>query len=147
MKKAMLLFISLFFLSVPAVSALEWANFFVVWDGNIYEITEEEIPSSKIGERIGEVTSQANDMTGDFFGNASNYFPTGTDYFTIDGFSANTAIAVETEEGKWIRAVYAHEAPISWLPVRWSTLSGKLLAGIAVCIAGALVYAVAVSKN
>lgn len=100
MKKVMVAFIAFFFLSLPATDALTWIAFFVVWEGNVYEITEEQVPASEIRERIGEVNSEANDMTGDYYGNASNYFPVGTDYFAIDGVSTVDAVTVEVEEGQ-----------------------------------------------
>ena len=109
-KKILLCFLLIFFTSFT-VKALSWAIVFVVWNGNVYEVTEEEILESEIGKDIGEVKRKANDMTGYYYGDASNFYPKGTKYFEIKDIGNETAIAVEIEKGQWLRAAYVHEAP------------------------------------
>lgn len=110
MKKLPILLLLLFF-TVSSARALEWAYPFVVWNGNVYEVKlEEMIEESEIGKRLGEVETKPHKMTGDHYGNASNYFPIGTNYFEIKGTSTSTAIAIEDNE-QWLVAVYAHKAP------------------------------------
>lgn len=49
-------------------------------------------------------------MTGEYYGNASNYYPKGTKYYEIKGTSTSTAIAIKNEH-QYVRAVYVHKAP------------------------------------
>lgn len=98
-----------------SVQALSWAYSFVVWKGNVYEVTEEHVLASEIGKEIGEVKTEPNDMTGNYYGNASNSYPKGTKYYEISGTSTESAIAVEVEEKQWVKAVYVHEAPFHWM--------------------------------
>ncbi|MEM1506119.1 hypothetical protein RG959_22260 [Domibacillus sp. 8LH] len=111
MKKISLLALLLIIIISSSVEALSWAYTFVVWEGKVYEVKQEEtITDSQIGEIIGEVKTKPNDMTGDFYGEASNYYPKGTKYYEIKGISTSTAIAVE-EDSQWVKAVYVHKAP------------------------------------
>ncbi|MFC7686301.1 hypothetical protein [Ureibacillus sp. GCM10028918] len=115
MKKIILILFLMILLTNSSVQALSWAYPFVVWSGNVYEVTDEEVIDSLIGKRIGEVKTKPNDMTGDFYGNASNLFPRGTEYFEISGISTDTTIAVKEEKGKWVKAVYVKKAPFHWM--------------------------------
>ncbi|WP_391201444.1 hypothetical protein [Psychrobacillus sp. L4] len=104
---------SLFFICMisSTAQALTWAYPFVVWEGKVYEVKQEEIiVNSEIGKMIGKVTEKANDMTGEYYGDASNYYPKGTKYYEIKGISTFTAIAVK-EDNQWVKAVYVHKAP------------------------------------
>ncbi|MHC8517413.1 hypothetical protein [Sporosarcina sp. ITBMC105] len=110
MRKFPIVLLLMFFLASSA-HALQWAYPFVVWNGDVYEVKlEEMIEESEIGKRLGEVETKPHEMTGDHYGNASNYFPIGTNYYEIKGISTSTAIAVENNE-QWVEAVYAHKAP------------------------------------
>lgn len=115
MKKITLFLFIIILLTNSSVQALSWAYPFVVWSGNVYEVTDKEVIDSLIGKRIGEVKTKPNDMTGNYYGNASNYYPKGTEYFEISGISTDTAIAVKKEEGKWVKAVYVNKAPFHWV--------------------------------
>lgn len=111
MKKLSLLVILLFLFVASPVQALSWAYPFVAWDGNVYEVKEEEIlQESDIGEVIGEVKTQTDDMTGNFYGDASNLYPIGTKYYEIAGTPTSETIAVEVD-GEWLKAEYAHKVP------------------------------------
>lgn len=114
MKKITMFLFILVFLTNSTVHALSWAYPFVVWSGNVYKVTDEEVIDSLIDKRIGEVKTKPNDM-GNYFGNASNYYPKGTEYFEIRGISTDNAIAVKNEEGKWLKAVYVKKAPFHWM--------------------------------
>ena len=98
-----------------SVHALSWAYAFVVWSGNVYEVTDEALLEGEIGKVIGEVKTKPNEMTGNYYGNASNAYPKGTKYYEINGTSSEAAIAVEIKEMKWVKAVYVHEAPFHWM--------------------------------
>lgn len=105
----------LFFLLIynSNVQALDWAYWFVVHDGKVYEVKEQEsISASDLGELIGEVETQADDYTGDYYGDASNYYKIGTRYFEITGVPIKNAIAVETGPNSYTEAVYIHDVPL-----------------------------------
>ena len=90
---------------------MSWAYVFVVWEGNVYEVKQDEsIADSEIGEVIGKVKTIPNDRTGSYFGNASNYYSKGTKYYKMNGISTADAIAIK-EGNQWVKAVYVHEAP------------------------------------
>lgn len=114
MKKILILF-SLLMFSTTSVQALSWAYSFVVWDGNVYEVTKEKVSEGNIGRQIGEVKTRPNDMTGSYYGNASNDYPKGTGYFEIKGQSTATSIAVKIENNQWVKAVYVNPAPFHWM--------------------------------
>ncbi len=96
-----------------SVQALDWAYSFVVWKGNVYEVTDEKV--SDIGDVIGKVRRGTNDMTGEYFGDASNMYPKGTKYYEIMGVSTKNAIAVEVGDNEWHKAVFVHKVPNHWM--------------------------------
>ena len=116
MKRVSFLTIILVFCISFSVQAFEWAYSFVVWDGKQYEVKEEEIiDESKIGKKIGKVKTQPyyySDLSDamKYYGNASNIYPIGTEYFEIKGISSSTAIAVKVDN-QWIKADYVRNAP------------------------------------
>jgi len=108
------LFLLLF--ATPA-HALSWAYPFVVWDGKVYEVKQEDvIPKQDIGKRIGEVKTIPNDMTGRYYGDASNMYPKGTAYHAIDGKNPDKTIAVK-DGNRYVEAVYRHDAPFHVLDI------------------------------
>ncbi|WP_066399563.1 hypothetical protein [Neobacillus mesonae] len=111
MKRIVSLSLLLIFMISSSVQALSWAYPFVVWKGKVYEVKQEEIiQNSEIGKIIGEVKTQPNDMNGNYYGDASNFYSKGTKYYEIKGTSTSNAIAVK-EENQWVKAVYVHKAP------------------------------------
>ena len=111
MKKITFLSLMLIFMISSSVQAHKWAYAFVVWDGKVYEVKEEQIiEESEIGESIGEVNRQPNPNTYRYYGNASNFYPVGTPYYEIKGISTSTAIAVKVDN-RWLKADYVHNAP------------------------------------
>ncbi|MGD6991363.1 hypothetical protein [Sutcliffiella horikoshii] len=129
MKRSLLLFLICFTLASSTSHALSWAYKFVVWEGGVYEVTEEFMAASDIGEKIGEVKRMADDKTGSYFGDASNYYEKGTRYYAIKGIDSGTAIAVEEQQDMWVKAVYLHEAPF-----HWTDILPYILMGIAVFV-------------
>ncbi|TCI46069.1 hypothetical protein EVJ27_06140 [Exiguobacterium sp. SH3S2] len=100
-----------FLLSVSlSVHALSWAYAFVVLDGRVYEVTDEVVAEADLGEVVGEVEALADDMTGDYYGDASNMYPIGTEYRQVEGESVEDVLAVE-DGTEWKRAEFVHEAP------------------------------------
>ena len=116
MKRIPFLTIILVFLISSSVQAFEWAYSFIVWDGKEYEVKEEEIiAESQIGKKIGKVKTQPyyysdRSEAMKHYGNASNIYPIGTEYFEIKGISPSTAIAVKVDN-QWIKADYVRNAP------------------------------------
>jgi hypothetical protein len=101
------LFILMFSFSVHAI---KWQYPFVVWKGKVYEVKQEEIISdSEIGSKIGEVKKKPNNI-GNYYGDASNYYPKGTKYYEIIGISTSNAIAVK-EENQMVKAVFVQKVP------------------------------------
>ncbi len=114
MKRGLIWFVICFTVASSTAYALSWAYKFVVWEGGVYEVTEEIVDASDIGKKIGEVKRMADDRTGAYYGDASNYYEKGTRYYAIKGIDSGTAIAIEEEQDKWVKSVYLHEAPFHW---------------------------------
>lgn len=79
-----------------------WAYSFIVWDGYIYELSDEYVED--VEEGIGEVTYYSN-MEGTYEGNFSNEYNKGTKYFSIVGVNTEEAIAIKEDEGKYRKAI------------------------------------------
>ena len=134
MKQATSAILIVVFLLIGAhAQALSWAYAFVTWDGNIYEVKEDQIlNASQVGEVIGEVERVADDMTGEYYGNASNYYETGTKYYEITGTPKDVAIAVQVGNN-WVQANFAGKQPPS---LKGALTSPWLLVGIGVLVGG-----------
>lgn len=98
----------LMFCSMVPNSFASWAYPIVVYDGKVYVISDEEVEEAFIDEQIGEVTYYA-EAEGTYSGNFSNVFPKGTEYYSIRGISPNKEIAVKSEDGIFIKAIYNGE--------------------------------------
>jgi len=83
-------------------SSADWAFSFDVWNGYIYQFSDEYVDD--IGDEIGEVTKHS-DTKGTYSGNFSNLYEKGTKYFAIQGISTEEAIAIEEEYGKYRKAI------------------------------------------
>lgn len=127
-------FLICIFSFASSVQALSWAYAFVVWNGNVYEVTDKALLEGEIGKVIGEVKTKPNDMTGNYYGDASNAYPKGTKYYEISGTSTEAAIAVEIEENKWVKAVYVHDAPFHWLNLAHIMIPFLILLGSVIII-------------
>ncbi|MET1013051.1 MAG: hypothetical protein ABWX61_00895, partial [Paenisporosarcina sp.] len=97
------LFITLIFITVVSASCSNssWAYSFVVWNGYIYQISDEYV--GDIGEEIGEVTKYS-DREGTYSGNFSNKYQKGTKYYAIEEISTDEAIAIEEGNGEYRKA-------------------------------------------
>lgn len=82
-------------------SQASWVYSFVVWDGYVYQISDEYV--QKVDEEIGKVTVYS-DKEGTYTGNFSNEYEKGTEYYSITGVSTDEAIAIE-EDGKYRKAI------------------------------------------
>lgn len=112
----LIVFLTMFALPVQSVS---WSYPFVVHDGNVYEVTDEEV--IHVGSQIGEVNRKTEKMTSDYSGDASNIYPVGTAYMDIIGLPTDIAIAVETAPGQFQKAVYTQEQPFTWTNAAMNT--------------------------
>jgi hypothetical protein len=111
MRKITFLSLVLILMISSSVHALSWAISFVVLKGNVYEVKQEEmIEESEIGKVIGEVKTTPDDMTGEYYGDASNFYPKGTKYYAIKGIPTSKAIAIKNDN-QYLKAVYVHKAP------------------------------------
>lgn len=138
MKKITLLSLLLVFMISSSVQALSWAITFVVWEGKVYEVKHEEIiGNSEIGKIIGEVKTKSDDMTGDYYGNASNFYPIGTKYYEIKGIPTSNTIAIK-EDNQWAKAVYVYKAPFHIMNVLTNPFFIFSIVGISLIIIGLL---------
>ncbi|WP_445480675.1 hypothetical protein ACULLL_11225 [Lysinibacillus irui] len=95
-------FCLLIMILVPANAvATSWVYPFVVWNGYMYEVTDEKVTT--IENEIGAVTKYS-DMK-QYGGNFSNAYPKGTKYFAIKGMDTEVAIAVEVDNGNYLKAI------------------------------------------
>ncbi|WP_213583531.1 hypothetical protein [Paenibacillus sp. J2TS4] len=104
----LLLSMVIIYFSVVSTLDASWAYSFVVYNGNIYVITQEEVEEDQLKRKIGQVTSYT-DREGTYRGNFSNTFPKGTQYYEINGVDVSEAIAVKTEKAVYIKAYYEGE--------------------------------------
>lgn len=81
-------------------SSADWAFQFVVWDGYIYQLSDEYVEN--VDEKC-EVTKYS-DMEGTYSRNFSNTYEKGTKYYAIRGISTEEAIAIE-EDGRYKKAI------------------------------------------
>lgn len=132
MKKALFLLISLWlastFFGTESIYA-DWAHRFVVNDGKSYIITDNSIETDQIGSKIGKVTSYS-DEEGTYWGNFSNHYPKGTEYYNIKGVDIKEAIAIKVNDGSFVIADYNGEyagALFNWKKVVWYIVGAFLL--------------------
>jgi len=76
-------------------SSPDWAYNFVVWEDNIYVISDEY--TENIGNVIGEVIRYS-DHEAVYKGNFSNYYKEGTKYYEIKEVNTTEAIAIQEED-------------------------------------------------
>ncbi|MFJ7667395.1 hypothetical protein ACIQXI_09810 [Lysinibacillus sp. NPDC097195] len=113
--------------------ATSWAYPFVVWDDYIYVVSDEYVEN--IDKVIGKVTKYS-DME-QYEGNFSNVYSKGTKYYSIKGIDTGTAIAIQEENGQYIKAFREGEYTYqkSYLPFVY-----KGLGAFAILIVGLMVF-------
>ncbi|SFU48067.1 hypothetical protein [Alicyclobacillus macrosporangiidus] len=84
-------------------TAASWVYEFVIWKGHTYRVTEETV--TEVGQPIGQVTQSSDDETTHPTGTFSNGLPVGTRLFAIPGVPTDAALAVQTKEGGYVKAV------------------------------------------
>jgi hypothetical protein len=106
MKKVKIVLMSVILLMIFYNTAYaKWAYEFVVFNKNIYVITDKKVNCGLIGSVLGQVTSYS-DREGTYSGNFSNTFPKGTKYYIIKGSDSNKVIAIKEKDGTFIEANY-----------------------------------------
>ncbi|WP_407268577.1 hypothetical protein [Radiobacillus sp. PE A8.2] len=121
--------------------ATSWAYIFVVWDGYIYEVTDEYV--TDIDKKIGQVTVYS-DMES-YTGNFSNAYERGTEYYSIKGINTNEAIAVEVSDGEYRKAIRRGEHVGE--KTNPTQIIKILLAAGAIILVGLTVVAIKLSYN
>ncbi|QHJ71417.1 hypothetical protein [Planococcus halotolerans] len=137
MKKIFPFCLLMVFMFCGTAQALSWAYPFVVWDGTLYEVKEEErLSENEIAEAIGRVATLADDMSGNYYGNASNFYPVGTVYYAIKDTGTSEAIAVNVE-GEYLKAVYSQKAKFHFMNL---LLDGRILMIVVLIIMAVIIY-------
>lgn len=104
MKKFIIVILAIISLMPIRSMSADWAYSFVVYAGDIYEISpDERIPSDEIDKKIGQIT-RFSDQEGTYSGNFSNTYPKGTPYYSIKNTNPKEIIAIKTDEGKYVKA-------------------------------------------
>lgn len=144
MKKIIPVALLIIFIFCGTAHALSWAYPFVVWDGKLYEVFEEEpLPASDIAEPIGRVAAMAHDMSGAYYGNASNYYPIGTVYYAVDGKDPSKTMAVEVGND-YLAAVYRQESMFHFMNL---LLDKRVLMFIVLLIMSCMIYFARIKKD
>ncbi|WP_209445791.1 LPXTG cell wall anchor domain-containing protein [Paenibacillus etheri] len=124
MKKIFIIILTLITLIPIGSVYADWAYSFVVYSGDIYEISPDElVPSDKIDKKIGQVTRYS-DHEGTYNGNFSNTYPKGTPYYSIKNIDPKEIIAIKTNEAEFVKAInkgrYANgqlESKTTWISI------------------------------
>ncbi|WP_238656169.1 hypothetical protein [Paenibacillus piscarius] len=77
----------------------------VIWDNQKYKVTTDE--KININKVVGEILNYSTDETQikEDTDNFSNYYPKGTQIWSIQGVDSKQAIAIEYEKNKYVKAV------------------------------------------
>lgn len=105
MKKFIIVILALITLMPISSISADWAYSFVVYSGDIYEISDDElIPPDEIDKKIGQVTRYS-DHEGTYSGNFSNTYHKGTPYYSIKNIDPKEIIAIKTHEAEFVKAI------------------------------------------
>lgn len=128
-KTIKIIIVAMILLSLPinTVNA-KWAYPFVVYNKNIYIITDKKVNTELIESKLGRVTKYSS-REGTYSGNFSNTYPKGTKYYKIKDTDVNEFIAVNEKDGSFTAAKYDGEYAES----RYS-IQAILLYSIGLCI-------------
>lgn len=109
MKKIKIIFIVMILLLIPFNTAYaKWSYNFVVYDKNIYIITDNKVNTELIGSKLGQVTKYSS-HEGTYSGNFSKTYPKGTKYYKIIGTGVNETLAVKEKDCAFIEAKFHGE--------------------------------------
>lgn len=83
---------------------------FVSWENDIYVVSEgEKLEKDEVGQRIGEVTEFVDQEGRNYEGTVSNVFKEGTKLYEIKGIGINQGIAVQKDDGTFIKGTLSDE--------------------------------------
>ena len=101
-----IILLTLILLSLPySIASAKWAYQFVVYQKNIYVISEQKIGAEFIGAKLGHVTKYSG-TEGTYSGNFSNTYPKGTEYYQMKEVDVKEAIAIKEKDGTFTVANY-----------------------------------------
>ena len=134
MKKFIIVILAIVALMPMRSMNADWAYSFVVYSGDIYEISDSElILSDEIDTKIGQVTRYS-DHEGTYSGNFSNTYPKGTPYYSIKNTNPKEIIAIKTDEAIFVKAInkghYANgqlESKTIWISILGSLVIALLI--------------------
>ncbi|TSB48468.1 hypothetical protein [Alkalicoccobacillus porphyridii] len=109
MRKLHITWFMILVLGIVSCSNESWAYEFVRVDGMVYVVTDEVMDQEDVGDLIGEVEtySDREDQSVDQNTIFSNSYVIGTKLYK--DVTAETAIVVEHEQGKFKKAIIEHE--------------------------------------
>ncbi|WP_405176515.1 LPXTG cell wall anchor domain-containing protein [Paenibacillus sp. FSL H8-0261] len=129
MKKFIIVILAIVALMPMRSMNADWAYSFVVYSGDIYEISDDElIPSNEIDKKIGQVTRYS-DHEGTYSGNFSNIYPKGTPYYSIKNIDPKEIIAIKTHEAEFVKAINKGQYANGQLESKtiWISILGSLI--------------------
>ncbi|MFD5017500.1 hypothetical protein ACFWMP_01215 [Paenibacillus sp. NPDC058367] len=129
MKKFIIVILAIVALMPMRSMNADWAYSFVVYSGDIYEISDDElIPSNDIDKKIGQVTRYS-DHEGTYSGNFSNIYPKGTPYYSIKNIDPKEIIAIKTHEAEFVKAINKGQYANGQLESKtiWISILGPLI--------------------
>ncbi|MEK4348378.1 hypothetical protein [Paenibacillus sp. FSL P4-0184] len=129
MKKFIIVILAIVALMPMRSLNADWAYSFVVYSGDIYEISDEElIPENEIDKKIGQVTRYS-DHEGMYSGNFSNTYPKGTPYYSIKNIDPKEIIAIKTHEAEFVKAINKGQYANGQLESKtiWISILGSLV--------------------
>lgn len=129
MKKFIIVILAIVALMPMRSMNADWAYSFVVYSGDIYEISDDElIPSNEIVKKIGQVTRYS-DHEGTYSGNFSNIYPKGTPYYSIKNIDPKEIIAIKTHEAEFVKAINKGQYANGQLESKtiWISILGSLI--------------------
>jgi len=129
MKKFIIVILAIVALMPLRPMNADWAYSFVVYSGDIYEISVDGlIPSNEIDKKIGQVTRYS-DHEGTYSGNFSNIYPKGTPYYSIKNIDPKEIIAIKTHEAEFVKAINKGQYANGQLESKtiWISILGSLI--------------------
>lgn len=129
MKKFIIVILAIVALMPMRSMNADWAYSFVVYAGDIYEISDDElISSNEIDKKIGQVTRYS-DHEGTYSGNFSNIYPKGTPYYSIKDIDPKEIIAIKTHKAEFVKAINRGQYANGQLESKtiWISILGSLV--------------------
>lgn len=77
----------------------------VKWNNQVYQITSDFVDINNVDKEIGEIVNVSLDEADETPDNFSNYYSKGTKIFSIIKVDTKEAIAIETGQNKYVKAV------------------------------------------